>query len=45
MRRILVDHARKRRLAASAVADFERVTLSGVEIAGEEANVDVYSYV
>jgi RNA polymerase sigma-70 factor, ECF subfamily len=42
MRRILVDHAR-RRLASKRGADFERVTLSGpaLEIAAPETSLDV----
>lgn len=40
MRRILVDHARKR-LADKRGGGAERVTLSGVDVAREESDVDV----
>lgn len=40
MRRILVDHAR-RRLSQKRGGGFERVTLSGVDVPAEAADVDV----
>lgn len=40
MRRILVDHARKRR-SGKRGGDFERVTLYGVDVAADDCVVDV----
>ena len=40
MRRILVDHARRRR-SGKRGGDFERVTLHGVDVASEDCLVDV----
>jgi len=40
MRRILVDHARKR-MSRKRGVDFERVTLSGVDVAADTPGVDV----
>ena len=40
MRRILVDHARKR-MSQKRGADYERVTLSGVDVAADAPGVDV----
>lgn len=40
MRRILVDHARKRR-SGKRGGDFERVTLHGVDVAADDCLVDV----